>query len=212
MLKNYSVNEDGVIFQKEKSLFNYDVEYIRKSYDSYGIITEHMSYLRLGYVIRSCDIKLTTLLDVGYGNGSFLKVASKVIPNCFGYEVNNYPIPDGVQFVNDWMNNSYDVITFFDVLEHFPDPYIIKNSKTKYIVISLPWCHYNSDDWFYSWKHRRENEHLWFFNENSMKNFANSCGFTMTHYCNMEDVIRVPLNNSNTPNILTVCLRNNSFN
>lgn len=206
MLNNYSKNEDGLIYQIIKNPIQYNQEYVEKRYDSYGELTNYMSHLRLGYVSGVVKEKINSILDVGYGNGSFLQVCKKTILNCYGHDVTNYKLPDGIEFVDNWIESETDVTTFFDVIEHLDDPYIVKNLKTKYIIISVPWCHYESDEWFENWKHRRPNEHLWHFDEKSMKNFANSIGFELIHSSNIEDNIRGPLNNKK--NILTVCLKN----
>ena len=95
------------------------------------------------------------------------------------------------------------MICFFDSLEHFHDISFVKNLNTKYIYISLPWCHYHSDEWFENWKHRREDEHIYHFNEKSLEKFMNRQGFKMINYCNLEDKIRIDKNLS--PNILTAC-------
>jgi hypothetical protein len=159
--------------EKVKTIINVadlsNEEYVEKRYDSYGELTNYMSHLRLGYVFGVVKEKINSILDVGYGNGSFLKVCKKTIPNCYGHDVTNYKLPEGVEFVNNWIESETDVTTFFDVIEHLDDPYIVKNLKTKYIIISVPWCHYESDEWFENWKHRRPNEHLWHFNGSSMK-------------------------------------------
>jgi hypothetical protein len=56
--------------------------------------------------------------------------------------------------------------------------------------VSLPNCHYFSDEWFETWKHRRPNEHLWHFNETSLINFMNEIGYSKVNICNIEDTIR----------------------
>jgi len=207
MLENYSKNNDGVIYQINKTPIIYDEEYVRLRYDSYGELTNYMSHLRLGYVLGIVKDKINSILDVGYGNGSFLKVCQKTIPNCYGFDITDYEKPDGVKFVQDWINSDVDVTTFFDVLEHLEDPYILKNLNTKYLIISLPWCHYENDEWFQNWKHRRPDEHLWHFDEKSVVNFAKSIGFDVINITNIEDNIRGTLNNRE--NILTVGLKNN---
>lgn len=205
--EEYKVNSDGVMYQTNSKKFIYDEKYIKDRYDKYGELTNYISYLRLGYVLGSVELEINSILDVGYGNGAFLKACKKIIPNCYGFEVNNYKIPEGIKFVSNWIDKEVDVITFFDVLEHFSDPYIIKDLKTKYIVLSIPWCHYISDDlnYFYKWKHRRPNEHLWFFNESNLKNFAKSTGYEIVKYSNIEDSIRGKLGDKN--NILTATLK-----
>lgn len=205
MLENYDINSDGVVYQKTRSSFDYNENYSKERYDTYGVLNDYMSYLRLGYVQSWCNIKINKLIDVGYGNGAFLKVAKKYISECYGTDISGYPIPDGVQFVADWTTHEYDVVTFFDVLEHFDNPYFIKDLNTKYIVVSLPWFHNHSDEWFLNWKHRREHEHLWFFNPESMNNFAHTCGYEMLHHSNVEDVIRGGI--STEPNILSAVLK-----
>lgn len=202
MNKNYKKLSNGLIKQleigKQKS---YDISYIKERYDSYKISSVNMSYLRLGYLLGTIKTNIKTLLDVGYGNGDFLTTAKKSIKNCYGNEVNSYNIPDGCVFVDDIYKDSYDVVCFFDVLEHFNNIYDIKNLKTNYIYISVPECHYFSDEWFYNWKHRREDEHLWHFNLNSLTNFMEEIGYKLVAHSNIEDIIRIPIDNNS--NILT---------
>jgi hypothetical protein len=203
MLNNYTKLNNGLI--KQEKIFDakqkYDVEYIDKRYNAYGKLSEYMSYLRLGYLLGSCDSTITSILDVGYGNGDFLDAAAKVIPNCYGFEVNDYPIPKGCTEVSAIYNFQYDVVCFFDVLEHFDDIYEIKKLNTKYIYISVPECHYLSDDWFYVWKHRRPDEHLWHFNRQSLVNFMTELNYKVVALSNMEDTIRK--GDGQTSNILT---------
>jgi hypothetical protein len=205
MLDNYNINSDNLIYQVDKKPFTYDVQYVKERYDTYGELNNHISYLRLGYIIGSIKEPINSILDVGYGNGAFLKTCKKSIANCYGFDISNYNIPEGVVFTNDWLNQDVDVVTFFDVLEHFEDPYIIRNLKTKYITISVPWCHYESDEWFKQWKHRRPNEHLFFFNEKNIYNFANSTGYKVLNFINLEDTIRKSVDG--LQNILTFTLQ-----
>jgi hypothetical protein len=205
MLDNYNINEDSLIYQDKKEPFIYDIQYVKDRYDTYGELNNYISHLRLGYILGSINEPINSILDIGYGNGAFLKTCKKSISNCYGFDVTNYNVPEGITFVNDWLNQEADVVTFFDVLEHFEDPYIIKNLKTKYIVISVPWCHYTSDEWFKNWKHRRPNEHLWFFNEKSIHNFAEAIGCKVLNYKNLEDVIRSSMDG--LENILTFTLQ-----
>ena len=120
---------------------------------------------------------------------------------CFGYDITGYDIPEGCEFIKDWVNLNVDVITFFDVLEHFEDPYMIKDLNAKYVILSFPWCHYISDEWFENWKHRKPNEHLWHFNKESLVNFMSEVGYDVINVTNVEDIIRK--NNLEYSNILT---------
>lgn len=194
MIDNYNTTEDGVIYQVNTVPISYGKEYSAK-YDKYGELSNYISYLRLGYIIAaiSCDTStpMTSLLDVGYGNGAFLSVANKTIPECYGSDISNdYKLPDGIKYVNNIIDKHYDVVTFFDVLEHFKDIDVIKELKCKYVCISLPLCHNYSDEWLLQWKHLRPNEHLWHFNGESLKVFMTRMGYQQLCCGNIEDVIR----------------------
>ena len=198
MLENYEKDHNGIIKQIKYKPFQYNEEY-SNIYNSYGT-NDVMSHLRLGYIIGSIGKEPESILDIGYGNGSFLKLASEKY-KCFGHDISNYPTPENVKFVNDIFNEQFDVICFFDVLEHYADPYFIKDLNCNYIVISLPECHYFSDDWFKNWKHRREDEHLWHFNKESLISFFNYNGYSLINTSNIEDVVRK--HNHPYSNILT---------
>lgn len=206
MIENYTKLENGII--KQKNIINkkrtYDVDYIKNSYDVYKELSVRMSYLRLGYLLGSVN-EINSIIDVGYGNGDFLNASKDVIQNCYGYEVNDYNIPEKCLKVHNLYDHEYDVVCFFDVLEHFDDIYEIKNLKTKYIYISVPECHYISDDWFLNWKHRRPDEHLWHFNLKSLCNFMKEIGYDYIQSSNLEDCIRKPKDNNS--NILTAIFK-----
>jgi len=203
MLKNYEILPNGVIKQNEivKSIKEYNVDYVTERYNTYGEKGQQMSYLRLGYLLGSIKEDLNSILDIGYGNGDFLKVCSGKIKNCFGNDVSNYPLPEGSVFVDDIFKDEYDLVCFFDSLEHFEQIDFVSKLKTKYVCISLPWCHNKSDEWFENWKHRREDEHLFHFNDKSLVNFMTEMGYELVNLSNVEDAIRKPTNEDK--NILT---------
>lgn len=201
MTQNYEKLPNGVIKQINREPFNYGFNY-SNNYNNLGELGTRMGYLRVGHLIGSLGFIPNTILDVGYGNGDFLKAASNIIPNCYGSDVSNsYPLPDKIKFIDNIFNFESDVITFYDVLEHFDDIYEIKNLKTNYIVVSLPDCHHFSDDWFKSWKHRKPNEHLWHFNKQALTNFMKEIGYEVINLTNIEDSIRKI--DENYSNILT---------
>jgi hypothetical protein len=160
-----------------------------------------MSYLRLGFLLGALDEPVKKVLDVGYGNGDFLDVAKHYFPECSGFEVNGCTIPEGCEFIHDIYKEEFDVVCFFDVLEHFDNIYDIKRLSTKYIYISVPECHFVSEDWFESWKHRRPDEHLWHFSKDSLRAFMEEIGYSLLTYSNVEDAIRKP--EDDLPNILS---------
>lgn len=192
MLENYYVDDIGVIRQQTYTQYNYDANYIKSSYGVYGDeLNLRMAHLRLGYIIGSIGHIPTSILDVGYGAGHFLSTANNIIDNCYGFDViKDLDVPKCFTFVDRWLELKVDVLTMFDVLEHFEDPYIIKNANANYISVSMPECHYFDDDWFFNWKHRKPNEHLNHFNKTSLGNFMRECGYSTINITNIEDTIR----------------------
>jgi hypothetical protein len=190
MIPNYDCDNNGVIFQQKNTPINYDTKYVKNRYDTYGELANYMGYLRLGYIVGGLGRIPESVLDVGYGNGAFLKVCTNIIPDCYGNDITGYGLPKGCSFVEDITSKHFDVITFFDSLEHFSDINIVGKLKCNYVVISVPWCHYYNDLWFENWKHRRPNEHLFHFNEKSLANFMSSYQFELINYTHLEDTIR----------------------
>ena len=203
----YEVTKDGVIHQKTSNIIQYDVNYINDRYTKYGYLNDEMSYLRIGFLLGSVKEKIEKILDVGYGNGSFLKISKTMMKECSGYDISGFELPENIIKVEDMYKYSYDVVCFFDVLEHLENIEVIKELKTKYIYISVPWCHFFSEEWFMNWKHRRYNEHIWHFNEKSLDTFMNRMGYNrITNTENIEDSIRKT--DFNYPNILTCIYKN----
>jgi hypothetical protein len=199
MLNNYKKLDNGVIQQIEIQKIKYDNDYIQ-TYNNFGEKGRNMAYFRLGLLLGSLKFIPNSILDIGYGNGDFLNACKNIISKCYGNDISNYKIPEGCEFVENIFNEEYDVITFFDSLEHFDDINFLDKLKCKYIYITLPWCHYFDDKWFENWKHRKPNEHLWHFNDKSLVNFFEEQGYENIVLGNFEDVIRK--NNEEYPNIL----------
>jgi SAM-dependent methyltransferase len=193
----YEILDNGVIHQKKifSKLRGYDLDYI-EAYNSYGNLCDMISCLRYGFLLGSIKKTPNSILDVGYGNGSFLKISKNHIKNCYGNDVSGYNLPENIEFVEDIYKNYYDVICFFDVLEHFNDINIISNLKCEYVYISVPCCHFFDIDSFWSWKHRRPDEHLWHFNLDSITNFFKEHNFERISHSNIEDIIRKPTDNN----------------
>ncbi len=188
MLTNYKKDEYGVIHQIEHEKFPYSEEYNFK-YNKLGEIGTRMSYLRLGYVIGSIGYTPCSILDIGIGNGSFIQNASKIIKNCYINDITKIEIAEATW--TDDLNIPVEVITMFDVLEHFNDISIIKDFKCKYLVLSVPNCMFGDDDvWFSHWKHRKPNEHLHHFSIASLICFVQAMGYKFLNESYLEDIIR----------------------
>ena len=208
MLDGYTLLPNGVIKQNKifGALQKYDIKYVQERYDTYGDNNEKMAKLRFDVITRTIGRLPTDVLDIGYGNGSFLKYAGKFCKT-YGSDISGYPVPDGCEFVSNIGEKKYDVVCLFDVLEHFDDPTALNNIKTNYLVVSLPWCHHRryGDEWFKNWKHRRPDEHLWHFDNISLPAFVECFGYETIHLSCVEDEIRASL--STDSNILTAIFR-----
>lgn len=119
-MNNYEILGNGLI--KQKSLFDklkvYNINYIDQSYNTYGEKGPQISGLRLGYLVASLGYLPKSILDIGYGNGDFLKICKNSIDS-YGNDVSGYPIPEGATYIDNIFDKHFDVISFFDVLEHF---------------------------------------------------------------------------------------------
>lgn len=195
MKSNYEILSNYVIHQKEivNKLQTYDNNYVDERYNSYGEKGMQMAYLRYGFLRGVLKQNIDSILDIGYGNGDFLRVCKDTISHCFGNDVSNYPLPTRCNFIDDIFSRSFDVVCFFDSLEHFEDISFVKRLKTSYIYISVPLCPTdNIDDEFMNWKHRREDEHLYHFTKDSLAFFMYENGFKLVKYSDVEDTIRIP--------------------
>lgn len=201
MIKNYNIDQHGVIHQQDRQPFTYDKNYIDAGYGKLVQLTDEMAYLRLGYIIGVIGRVPQSVLDVGYGTGDFLKVCNRIVDRCAGHDLFRDLLPAGCDFVEDITAQHYDVITFFDSLEHYPDIDFVQKLNCNYVAVSLPWYHNISDEWFSTWKHRKPDEHLHHFDLSSLTNFMRSQGFRLVGHSNVEDTIRKSV--STLPNILT---------
>jgi len=191
MLDGYEKLTSGVIKHVKAVPPLYDVDYTTKYKVSLGGQDDELSCLRLGLLIGATNQPIAKLLDVGYGDGNFLERASTVVQKCFGYDVSPaFPAPPNVTSVNSITGAYYDVVTFYNSLEHIPEIDFVKDIQCKYLVVTTPWCHYFSDEWFQNWKHRKPNEHIWHFNDETLSRFMRTRGYVCVHYSNAEDTLR----------------------
>jgi hypothetical protein len=203
MIENYTQIAEGHWHQIELTgdMMKYDEKYIQY----YTKMDNSMSKLRYK-LLRDHVGLFNSVLDVGYGDGNFLEYCFNHDKQCYGADISNYPLPRGVEFVPSADKVSVDVVTFFDSLEHRPEADLLpflKSLNTKFIVVSLPWCHgAMGHEYFQTWKHRKPNEHFHHFDYIGLINLLDDAGFKTIHVGNEEDEIRKPVNY--LPNILTI--------
>jgi len=202
-MDNYKTIESGVIKQIEVDKITYDYVYSNK-YNNYGEKGKYLSYLRFGVLITAIKGVPNSIVDVGYGNGDFLKICKEGnVKHIYGCDISDYPVPEGCKKIDLSEIKNVDVTCFFDSLEHFDDINIIKDIDTEYIFISVPFCHNYNDKWFLQWYHRRPNEHLWHFNDKSLISTFDINGYDCVHTSTFEDIIRKNDRSKNYPNIVS---------
>lgn len=202
--RQYGLDEYGVIHQLDAKPYTYDKDYVA-TYDTpdYTKANDRLQRIRMDFVICCFGETPLNILDVGYGNGAFLK-AAKDIPYRYGKDVTGLQI-EGVELVNEYI--PCDVITFWDCLEHIPDLSFVRNLKCDVICLSLPWCHYDKwgQYWFDSYKHLKPDEHLHHFNPQSLSKLMLSIGWKCIATNNNEDEVRK--SPGEWPNILTMAFK-----
>lgn len=189
--RQYEIDRFGVIVQTDHRPFVYDPTY-SATYDKPEYVrgSELLQAMRYGFVCAAHNKPVKTLMDVGYGNGAFLKFAKNHVPFVYGHDVTGVPLdfafcmPEIVKA---------DVITMWDVLEHFPSVDFVKDLPCETLVISLPYCHFLTEgkEWFDTvYKHRKCDEHIRHFNEFSLAAMMASYGWRTVAVSSHEDIVR----------------------
>lgn len=192
----------GAIVAKDRTVtMRYDHDYVAK-YEA--LPEEAMSRVRFR-TLNALPFDPASICDIGCGTGAFLKYSWWRRPewDFAAFDVSGYPLPDYIERAEDWQTRPFDVLTFFDSLEHFPSLDFIATIRARSVVVSLPWCHYDSlgDEWFAAWKHRKPGEHIWHFDHLTLPALFAHHGYGLVKLGNPEDEIR--RGDGARPNILT---------
>lgn len=211
-----------VAARNRKTTAKYDAIYVASRYERYST-TNAMSELRLDLIHHLLSLyegvgsdigyRYGRLLDVGYGNGAFIRAAKNDCWDAYGNDVNPTPY-EGVRQVDlpnlpEWPVR-YRVITFFDCLEHFEDLMEARwvSHHTDWLVLSFPQMPPNFPYEHKDWKHVRAGEHHLFFTPQSLAVIFSHGGVKaeLVYQGNPEDSIRGKLPGG-LPNICTAALR-----
>lgn len=189
--RKYEIDRLGVINQVDHKPFQYDDKYVR-GYDEEKYVrgNEKLQALRLGFVMGAHGERINSLIDVGYGNGAFMKAAKEHIPYVYGHDVTGVHI-EGCLIMPEIVKA--DVLTMWDVLEHFADLSFVKDLPVKTVVLSLPYCHFitQGQSWFENeYWHLKADEHIHHFNEFSLANLMANYGWKTIAVSGHEDIVR----------------------
>ena len=138
----------------------------------YNIVRRHLPLGEGAYIAFKYN-----LLDFGCGVGSFLKWAkSDLYIDMKGFDPNPH-----IEFCDvAVLFDHYDVVTFWDSLEHLKNPdRIIRGLNPEYLFICTP----SIDDWhrglrgLISWRHYMPLEHCHYFCEESLTKLLELCNY-----------------------------------
>lgn len=164
----------GHIFQSDLAVaISYDAKYAHQ-YDSRPVA--EMSDLRWGFINAALNLsKGSRVLDIGYGNGAFLKRARAAGMDIYGIDLHTEDF--GIPVVDFETKLSFDLICFFDSIEHFPNFAPLCKLKSQNVVVSIP----KTPDFFLraprQWRHYKPGEHLHYFSHESLDLLMNKWGF-----------------------------------
>jgi hypothetical protein len=195
----YCIGCDHVFQWPPEIGISYDADYI-KTYESYP--TRDMSFLRLGALLSHVDShdpesrmmgepRQRTLLDIGYGNGEFARLAKDAGFDAYGSDVHG--VDYGVKDVALDHAGRWDVVTMFDSIEHFPDFSVLRQLmvRTDMLLISTPLRPAGETSftgrWWDGWHHFKPGEHLHYFSRKSLARLLQGFGMKQLK---VEDAIR----------------------
>lgn len=116
-----------------------------------------------------------TMVDVGIGGGAFVSAM-----DCYGYDIN----PRACRWLHDQRRyvDPYTVIpdclTFWDSLEHMPDPggLLSRVAHWGWVFLSIPI--FLGPEHVLESKHYKPGEHIWYFTKEGLLYFMEQSGFT----------------------------------
>ncbi len=128
---------------------------------------EEMSRLRWGFIQRHLALRSgSRVLDIGYGNGAFLKHAQRAGMEIFGIDLHGEDF--GIPEVSYSSPIDYDLVCFFDSIEHLPhfDDILLLNAR--HVIVSVPDTPELLLSQPRSWRHYKPGEHLHYFSRDSL--------------------------------------------
>lgn len=175
--------EDGVGFLEVKNEGVYDEEYFQRYREmSQTPMAIALNGFRADLVRRHGGrvggaFEEITLLDVGIGDGAFLRALEEDRwIHRFGADVN----PAGIAYLEEHgqlgsLEDTYGVVTFWDSLEHIRDPRWALRSAASVALVSIPI--FADVEHVLASRHFRPDEHYWYFTRAGFIAFAKQEGF-----------------------------------
>ena len=146
-------------------------------------------YIRWAFRLR----KATTALDWGGSNGLFTRMLRDIGFDAFHYD--KYALNTYAAGFEDEDNREYDIVTAFEVYEHFPEP----GDSIEAIFSRKPLVHFlmtslyrgQGKDWDYIWP--STGRHVFFFSKKAMQQIADKYGYSLLQVGSYTIFHRIPL-------------------
>ena len=182
----FELREHGFWRQKDPKPFNYDTKYKAAQQT-----TPEMVHLRMGFlmsVFRPEALANMRAVDIGSGNGAFVKTAGRAFGALKPYDLAGESITRKELEDTEW-----DLICLTDVLEHMWDIEDLFKLKWHYCYISIPETPpLHSWEDLKGWRHYKPDEHVWMLNERGLCTWLQRRGCGIMRVGNPEDIIRRP--------------------
>lgn len=181
----YEYEENGFVKQVNHIDFPYDEKYKEKQSTN-----AEMTFLRLGWLSAyvSCDdIMSMKVVDIGCGNGEFIKHSSRVFDNIHGFDLAGESIS-----TEELEETVWDLVVLSDVLEHFDNiDYLFTRLKWKFCLLSYPETpEVETFEELSSWRHFKPNEHIYYLHESGVKQWVAKHDAMVVGCGDPEDMIR----------------------
>ena len=135
---------------------------------------------RVDFVTR--HFGLQNLVDVGPGACTFVQETGAL-----GYDINPYTNARLVQlgkYLDPAEPTKVEVMTFWDSLEHIPNPKEVLQRATRGVAVSIPI--FTDVEHVKRSKHFRPDEHIWYYTHEGFIRFMEEAGFKLKTWCRTE--------------------------
>lgn len=176
-------SELDIVFQKDmRKKIKYEADYWQNYINLSGSpIAAALNDFRVSFVEKHLPAH-GSILDIGIGSGEFINSSKR---KTYGFDVNPYGITwlkENNLYFNPYsknQNNDIVAYTFWDAIEHFTNPshLLTKIKKGSYCFFSLPIFEDFSN--LTASKHYKPNEHLYYWTEQSFKDYLTRLGFSV---------------------------------
>ena len=173
---------NGFLKQVDPQPFQYTEDY--KAHQS---TNPSMAWLRLGWLMAQIPferLQSMSAVDIGSGNGTFIREAQKVFKKAVPYDLVGESISEYELNSTHW-----DVVCLSDVLEHFKSIDDFWRLSFQYALISYPEDPRDGVA-LEHWRHYKPDEHLYILNSTAFRLWVEGHGCEVVAEGHPEDAIR----------------------